>query len=241
MNLSVDYFLFRQKCSLGSRNSASLKMTEDYLIEYCSESLIRLSLQNSCWATLCFEHRNIFQDTEKQFINIKHLRITECNLGKELPFKKMFPNMETLKIAHNDFSDLTAIQIHLPTLKHLWFDVHSNYNSEFSKEDLEGFFQLNPQLESATLYYDFDLDLDYVKKYCPHVQIIGNFTTSPFSYCRYIWSPGSATAYFINGEYVYYPDIMYWEKHKLYPSHVSAEYRNALISLYKRYIDISFS
>lgn len=241
MNLNVDYFLFRKK--FNCKNSTNIKMIEDYLTEYCSESLSKLSLQNSKWESTELRWHIIFQDTQKQFTNVKYLRITRCIFDKELPFKKIFPNVETLKCGHNNYEKYAAIQIHLPTLKNLWFDDFSNYNSGFKENDLKEFFKLNPQLEKVMFCGSEACclnwcNLDYIKEYCPHVQFFWSLFDNAFSFLYYIRSP--KLNYIPNdlGQYDRYPVQISDEEHKLYPAHISNEYKNALKTLFTRYFDI---
>lgn len=201
----------------------SCKLIEQYLAEYCSESLDQLSLSNAK------SNHFIFEDTEKQFENLKTLHIERCTFGMNLSFNKNFPNLQTLKLDFNRYYHTSAIRAHFPMLKHLFFfdEVFEFYPQKFQEEDIEELLKLNPQLDTASFYFYYKYSEDFIsriKDYCPKLQIVdrGNLDrfwpllSNPYSGTKFIW--GKET----------------------YPPNISDEYKNALETIHETYLDRLF-
>lgn len=216
-NLHVQCYLFYAiEKNLGPM---TMKTIENYLAEYCSDSLVDLSLEDSCYT--------LFEGMEKPFTFLKTLHIDLCVLGEQLPFNKLFPNLQNLKLGFNRYKNPAAIRSHFPSLKNLWFydgnDITSD--SKFQKEDIDELLKLNPQLEKSALAFLDEYSPDFIrhiKKHYPNAQIANGFrrrTTNPFSYdaCMY----GDNDFYWCHIKYI------------IYPAHFSDKYIDSLEKLKK--------
>lgn len=226
VNLHVDYLFFctPTKPSLYG----CVHLFENYLSEYCSESLRQLSLQNSpsygVHTPFPFGY-TIFNGIQKPLTGIRTLRIVECCFDTHsLLFNRFFPNLQTLKLGENSYMRGSVIRV--PTVKHI-----SLFNTviDFHEEDLVEFFKLNPQIESSLLMLqgsrkDFSSDFETkIKKYSRNTEI-----------------KFSASVYYRN-HFTFEPFVLFSKKHhprsktKIYPSHISDEYMNAMENLYELY------
>lgn len=135
-------------------------LISQYLIEYCSESLIHLSLEHGYWP--------LFENLAKQFVNVKTLQVhLFCILNNSacLTLLEKFPNLQFLKLNWNRIHIPFNIKIHYPNLKHLYFresfftgfecakDLSFlNYGEDKTMEEYcTEFLKLNTQIENLEL------------------------------------------------------------------------------------------
>lgn len=225
MNLHLDYYLFNMPVKFKQQ---FCKFIEHYLAEYCSESLSQLSLQN---ATPIL----IFEDTKKRFNNVKTLHIEFCRFEMNLTFINVFPNVQTLKLGHNEYKNTSAIRVHFPMLKNVYFfdQVLHIYLKEFQEEDIEGFLKLNPQLEMALLHLYTEYTPRFfsrIKEYGPNIQIIGRNNK------RTIWPRIFSNPFSV---------LFFWERvfpsqyrylNEISPGDTSDDYKLALENLFDLYV-----
>lgn len=199
------------------------KLVEQYLVDYCSESLNQLSLEGIYYISL--DHY-LFEDTQKQLRNVKILHVERCRFKKELPFKRVFPNLLELKLGYNVYHDTSAIRAHFPSLKCLWFFADRGFWKRFREKDIEELFKLNPQLESATYYSFSELSSNFIKLikgHCPNIQFMRHreneiiyLDNNVFSFRNFICEGHSRTN----------DRDGFCDKNKIYPLELSDKYLN---------------
>lgn len=197
------------------------KYIESYLSEYCSETLVQLSLQNSSY--------NIFEESQKQFTYLKTLHIEQCEIkgGKQKwHFNKLFPNLQTLKLGWNFYNKLPAIIAHFPALKSLWFfDRERNVKPELNRI-FEEMLKLNPQLEKPVicLRYDYNSDFHtYIEKLYPSVQLSYSSYKEPFAFSFF--------------EFIMKPKWRWFcQKSEIYPSDISDKYIYTLEMIFEQFM-----
>lgn len=220
VKLHVDYNLgfFRYKHSIQKPN----KTIEHYLAEYCSESLIHLSLQNC-------EIDYILHDTQKPFNSIETLHIDRCMFSSDLPFNRLFPKLHTLKLGRNAYEDTSAIKVHFPTIRNLYFldDIFYLHKKYFQEEDIASLFKLNSHLESSILHLRHEYSSNFIqriKEYCPNLQIIDKSQL----YWRY------PEHYLNSGKFSQF-SITIIHSNEFFPNGISDKYKKTLINLYYHY------
>lgn len=167
-NLHVEYFLFHMLEK--SRDTKFCKIVEHYMAEYCSESLRQISLKGDC--SLC-EHI-ILEDIHKTFVNVKIVHTEQCAFGDVLPFNRVFPNLQTLKLGFNIYNNRSAIRVQFNSLESLWFFdyIYLRYRT-FEEEDIVEMFKLNSQLQNAVIYLHFHSNLiARIQEYCPDIKLV---------------------------------------------------------------------
>lgn len=188
------------------------KYIESYLSEYCSETLVQLSLEMSRF--------EIFEDTQKPFTYLKTLHIEKCSFrDRSLTIDRLFPNLQTLKFGCN-YYHTTAIEAHFPSLKYLW--IHSN---DLKEEKFREILKLNPQLEKSVICFTRECSQDFhthIKKHYQNTQIYYGFITLPFLF--------SYSEFILRSMHHVFRD-----KNKIYPAHISDKYINALEMFYEKY------
>lgn len=204
VNLSVDYHLFY----LG--DTKPMNMMEDYLAEYCSQTLYQLSIQNS---TLIHE---ALEDMQKPLTGVKTLQIQYCTFGKNFTFNKVFPNLQTLKSGSNSYLYSSVIIAHHPTLKHLTI----RFDDQIQEDNIIKLFQLNPQLGNSKICFfrdsiGFD-SFPRLKQCFPSLQKIN----------RYYYNPLHIHTFFCYG------NIYERRDRYKYPNNLSNGYKNELENLY---------
>lgn len=208
-NLHVQFTLFYAvEKNVGPM---TMKYFENYLAQYCSESLVDLSFEYSCYT--------LFEGIEKPFTCLKTLHADFCTFGEQLHFNKLFPNLQNLKLGWNCYGNTAAIRTHFPALKNLWLydDNYCNSDLKFQKEDIEGLLKLNPQLEKSTFFFVDKYGPDFIRhinKHYPNAQIANGLRrrdTNPFSY----------------------NSITFGRSNKIYPAHFSDKYIDSLEKLRK--------
>lgn len=212
-NLHVQFYLFYAvEKNVGPM---TMKTFENYLEQYCAESLVELSFEHSCYT--------LFEGIEKQFTCLKTLHANICTFGEKLPFNKLFPNLQNLELGWNCYRNTTAIRVHFPVLKNLWFYDHMYFNSDlkFQKEDIEELLKLNPQLEKSTIIFLEKHSPDFIRhinKHYPNAQIVNGLrlqVTNPFSYFEFVFRDTHRGR----------------RKHEIYPAHFSDKYIDSLEKL----------
>lgn len=189
------------------------KYIESYLSEYCSETLVQLSLQMSEF--------DIFEDTQKPFTYLKTLHIEQCCFrNRSLTINRLFPNLQTLKFGFNYYYQTTAIEAHFPSLKYLWISDDYLKGVEFQEV-----LKLNPQLEKSFICSAREYSQDFhthIKKHYQNTQIYDGFFTLPF--------PFSYNEFILRSK-----DREFHGKNKIYPAHISDKYIDALEMFYEKY------
>lgn len=191
------------------------KYIESYLSEYCSETLVQLSLEMSEF--------DIFEDTQKPFNHLKTLHIEKCSFrNRSLTINRLFPNLQTLKFGCNYFYNTTAIKAHFPSLKYLWIYENDYY---FTGEKFQEILKLNPQLENTVICLIREYSQDFhthIKKHYKNIQIYDGFITLPFPFSYY--------EFILKSQYREFRC-----KNEIYPAHISDKYIYALGMFYEKY------
>lgn len=139
---------------------------EHYLNEYCSKSLIQLTIKYNEYCQSL--------NARVQFSNIEFLCFEQCRFKHELSINYTFPNVRILKLGFNNYYYPSMIRVHLPALIELFFfDTNNVYGKKFQEDDIDELLKLNPQLEKLGLYlcnkYDPKL-IQNVKGNCPNLR-----------------------------------------------------------------------
>lgn len=122
------------------------KTAVQYLAEYGSNSFIELSLQNS----QMFPFPEHF--SEIPFKSVRILQIELFYFDRDIPINRLFPNVQTLKLGQNNYEYTSTIRMHVPSVKHLFFDslIYPN-DLKFGTDDVLELLKMNPQLEKLDL------------------------------------------------------------------------------------------
>lgn len=190
-----------------------IKIIEQYLQKYCSDTLSLLSLQNSD------KNYTVFEDAQKQLTSVKILKIENCHFGKEFTFQKVFPNLETLELGFNEYNNISFVVTNLHTVKHLTCIFRKR---QFRSEDIQELFKLNPQLENPkinlTSEYGSDL-FSHLKAQCSSLQECHFKYSRPFEY------------------YTFLRDFNHFDKSKreIYRKISSEKYKKDLVKLFVLY------
>lgn len=117
----------------------------EYLCEYGSKSIIRLSLEQT--------HIPLLMNIKVPLTSVKVLRIQRCRMEGLYLINTLFPNLHTLNLGENYYVPNSTIQCHFPTVKCLAFndDWYRFYTKAFERDDIEQLLRLNPQLEELKL------------------------------------------------------------------------------------------
>lgn len=155
-NLHINFLLFE--------NSVLHEMIVKYLTEYCSECLNQFSVD------MC-PNKCLFKFIQRPMTNLKTLHVEKCFIGNELAFNTIFPILETLKLGTNRYTNPSAIRVHFPTVKNLYFSDDNAFGSKKCQEnDIDELLKLNPQLEKVLLILQNNYNSNFVQrlnKYCP--------------------------------------------------------------------------
>lgn len=192
-NLHLDYKLFY--LNIHTWNGPPIvhplcKEIEHYLEEYCSESLRQISFQSN----VNINHHEVLKDVQKSFKNVKIVHTQLCRFGDVLPFNKVFPNLNTLKLGSNQYENRSAIRVHFPSVENLWFfdKIFLIGGAKFKEEDIEEMLKLNSQFKSSLLYLKDVYNSNFIarlKEYCPNIQLLQNEPRNePDPYNRSIFS-----------------------------------------------------
>lgn len=141
------------------------QILEEYFVKYGSNSFIKMSLTEN--------RRIFFENIQTPFSNVKSLHIVDCRFGHELPFNRIFPNLQTLRLGLNRYSNPSAIRMNFLALVNLAID-DSYY--KIQENDFEELLKLNPQLEKLEIYTEYGYSpkfISYLKEYCPNIRHLG--------------------------------------------------------------------
>lgn len=111
VDLHICYYLFFvPKLPLDSLDHLC-RIVDQYLANYCAESLNELSLAYSFTDHFLFEH------TQKVFHSVKTLSIQLC-VFKNVSLNNIFPNVRTLKLGRHGYYNGRVIKVHFAALKY---------------------------------------------------------------------------------------------------------------------------
>lgn len=145
---------------------------EQYLAEYCLESLKEITL----WA-IEPNRTAAFPTTGVQFLNIQSVSTNGCYFADNFSFNANFPNLESLKL-QSARCTFNIQDWHFPTVKNLHFDCDRHVSGMLhgSSVDLIEMFKRQPQLEKLELnivYYGFPPNLaKCFNKFLPKLQTL---------------------------------------------------------------------
>lgn len=229
LDLSVDYILFymstTQNNAVGDGRTEPRKLIEDYMAEYCSETLCQLSLQNGISTT----YQEPFEDIQKQFTSVKTLRTESCFFGEKFSFNKLFPKLQTLQLGNTCFKKMSTLIVRLPTVKYVVIDfTHMQVENLLQK-----FFKLNPQLENPKIHLPDTGEnslCSTLQKNFPNVKETDLAPPSPFEYNKFI---GHSYRFEVN----YHATGSFQQRKILFPEslEISNRYKNDLQNLYVLY------
>lgn len=231
-NLHIDYRLFFLNTftvNIQPIVHPLCKEIEHYLEEYCSESLRQISFQSHANAY----HHIVLEDIQKSFKNVKIVHTRQCTFGDVLPFNKVFPNLNTLKLGSNFYKNTSAIRVHFPSVENLWFfdEIFLRYK-QFKEEDIEEMLKLNSQLKNSLLYLIVNYNSNFIarlKEYCPNLQPLQNgrfpYDRSIFSYDAFVYNS------YPNGNHTTFNSIT-----ESYPIKITEKYKKTLQDLFEIYM-----
>lgn len=137
----------------------------------------------------------------------------------------------------NRYPYTSAIRVHLPAVKYLWFyDRILEACYKFDEKDIEELFKLNPQLENPVVHFgdyynEYSSEfISHIKEYCPNLQpqySVYSWVFNLFCYETFVLHHFS--------EPIYERD-----KNEIHPEDTSEEYMNALENLYELYSTFAF-
>lgn len=118
---------------------------EQYVNEYCSESLISISYFHKS----DFPSRNFH--VQRPFIRTERVHISHIDLDIQLtPFVEWFPNLRSLEL-YASRVDHHFTGAAFQYLKHLIIKIYSRYVIDYSLENVFEFLRINPQLKSLNI------------------------------------------------------------------------------------------
>lgn len=155
ININIDFGAFKYTFRYTIAN---------YLAKYSSKSLIQMSV--------AVEHMRFFENIQKPFINLKSLYMGACCFGRDLlPFNSIFPNLQSLRLGHNQYENTSAFIIHYFSLTEFaLYDLRESFN----QNDIEKLLKLNPQLEKLDIRpadrFSNVQFIERLKKCCPKIK-----------------------------------------------------------------------
>lgn len=123
---------------------------EFYLVEYCSKSLEKLTLDGRKLYERSYGLKTLFEDTGKPFPNLRVLCVKWCSLGPKV-LNKFFPNLESLELVGVHYKSSSVIKEYFPKLKKLKFSESFMDYELFPEDDVMEMIKLNSQLEELDI------------------------------------------------------------------------------------------
>lgn len=153
-------------------NYRHLSMVDQYIYNYCSNSLNKISLDKA--------GEKVMEHLTKPFPKIEQVSLVDCDPdSSSFDLKMLFPQMEDLAMcSYNKFNT------HFPNLKRLEIGELASCMVDVSdaRENVARILSLNPQLRSLILIGGDFLDITFVQSISEHLQNIErlNISSSDF-------------------------------------------------------------
>lgn len=128
-------------CRTNANESGTNHKTHDAIVQYCSNDLIEIT----------FNHIQSTMQMNRVFCRLQHLNFNYGYVGQAISdFNKWFPNLNRLEFFFCKTIDTQCIEHTFPRLQHFTVAHHN-----FTLQNLQKFLDLNPQLQTFTVYnYD---------------------------------------------------------------------------------------
>lgn len=139
-NLQIEVFC-RSPNTHTNRMKRDMDLLLRYTKEYCSDTLVELSLHHI--------PNSVFDAVvTKPFTKVQIVEMLRCDLAVDMTnFNAWFPAMRRLELSGNRFAHAAAIAKHFPNLEHLGIVGGGMLGTKFIREAL----RLNPQLTSFAM------------------------------------------------------------------------------------------